>query len=584
MAPSKLRKAIGAVKDQTSIGLAKVGSSASLSDLEVAIVKATRHEEYPAEERHVREILSLTCYSRAFIGVCVNTISRRLAKTKNWVVALKTIMLVHRLLGEGDPAYQQEIFFATRRGTRLLNLSDFRDASRSDSWDYSAFVRTYALYLDEQLEFKMHGRRGKRVGVSDDHDEDQADLAIIKSTPLQEMKNDLIFSRIQHLMQLLERFLACRPTGSAKHNRVILVALYPIVKESFQLYYDITEIQSIMIDRFPIMEISYAIKLYEIFCRLKKQFDDLDQFYDWCKRSGVARSSEYPDVEKITQRKLDVMDGYLRNKSAETHNRNVNQSEYYRVEETEDHMKLLPAEVIEEEVDINAIKALPAPELLPPKEEDIELPKTQTEADLLNLGEDAMTVEEHGDSLALALFDGESTRNDTNGISPWEAFKDSENWEQELVQSASYLGNQKTSFTRGFDMLMLDGMYQQGSTATCNNIATGSGSSMAFGSAGRPAAAMLALPAPPTAAGMSNVDPFAASLAVPPPSYVQMSEMEKKQRLLVEEQNMWQQYSRNGMQGGQINIENGGYNNNNNYVQQNPYTYSMGGGGYTRTY
>lgn len=217
MAPSKFRKAIGAVKDQTSISLAKVGSSASLSDLDVAIVKATRHEEYPADERHIREILSLTCYSRAYVGACVSTISRRLSKTKNWVVALKTLMLIQRLLADGDPSYEQEIFFATRRGTRLLNMSDFRDTSRSNSWDYSAFVRTYALYLDEQLEFRMQNRRGKRSAFSYDQDDDETNdpnAIVARATPVREMKNEHIFSRIHHLMQLLERFLACRPTGS----------------------------------------------------------------------------------------------------------------------------------------------------------------------------------------------------------------------------------------------------------------------------------------------------------------------------------------------------------------------------------
>lgn len=216
MAPSKLRQAIGAVKDQTSISLAKVASSTSLADLDVAIVKATRHEEFPAEERHIREILNLTCYSRAYIGACVSTIARRLNKTKNWIVALKALILIQRLLSDGDPAYEQEIFFATRRGTRLLNMSDFRDTKKSDSWDYSAFVRTYALYLDEQLEFRMQGRRGKRSAFSyvDEEDEEANRCAItVRTTPVQEMKNEQIFSRIHHYVQLLERFLACRPTG-----------------------------------------------------------------------------------------------------------------------------------------------------------------------------------------------------------------------------------------------------------------------------------------------------------------------------------------------------------------------------------
>lgn len=216
MAPSTIRKAIGAVKDQTSISLAKVGSSNSLGDLEVAIVKATRHDEYPAEERHIREILSLTCYSRAYISSCVNTLSRRLSKTKNWIVALKTLILIQRLLSDGDPAYEQEIFFSTRRGTRLLNLSDFRDISHSNSWDYSSFIRTYALYLDERLEYRMQSRRGKRSAFAYEEDEEEAsqhNQAPPRATPVREMKNELIFSRMQHLQQLLERLLACRPTG-----------------------------------------------------------------------------------------------------------------------------------------------------------------------------------------------------------------------------------------------------------------------------------------------------------------------------------------------------------------------------------
>lgn len=220
MGPSKLRKAIGVVKDQTSIGLAKVGNSASLSDLDVAIVKATRHEEYPPDERYVREILNLTAFSHMFVNACVSTITRRLSKTRNWVVALKALMLIQRLLTEGDAAYEKEIFFATRRGTRLLNMSDFRDASaRSNSWDYSAFVRTYGLYLDEQLEFKVQGRRAKQGGYA--CDVPAAELAtaaacnaiLPKGTPLCDMKIEKIFYKINHLMQLLERFLACKPTG-----------------------------------------------------------------------------------------------------------------------------------------------------------------------------------------------------------------------------------------------------------------------------------------------------------------------------------------------------------------------------------
>ncbi|KAG6652923.1 putative clathrin assembly protein At4g02650 [Carya illinoinensis] len=563
MGASKIRRALGAVKDTTSIGLAKVGSSTSLADLDIAIVKATKHDEYPAEERHIREILNLTCYSGAYISACVDTLSRRLNKTRNWIVALKTLMVIQRLLSEGDTAYEQEVFFATRRGTRLLNMSDFRDSSQSNSWDYSSFVRTYALYLDERLEFRMQSRRGKRDWHSSDHDHDQeANHAGPRTTPVREMKTELIFSRVQHLQQLLERFLACRPTGVAKTNRVVIVALYPIVKESFHIYYDITEILGILVDRFMELEVIYCVRVYEVFCRVGKQFDELEMFYAWCINTGIGRSSEFPELEKITAKKLELMDEFIREKSTLAQSIKA-KSQEEKKEETDQEA----AEKNEE--DMNAIKALPPPEGFTEalvveeekkeekKEECEEAKVTQREGDLLNLGDDAITSEEHANKLALALFDGVAppATNEAPALT-WEPFNDEKSdWETALVQSTSNLSGQKATLGGGFDMLLLDGMYKQSATtaamADSGYGTSGSASSVALGSAGKPA--MLALPAPPTPEGGStsttSADPFAASLAVPAPAYVQMSEMEKKQKMLVEEQLMWQQYARDGMQG-----------------------------------
>ncbi|CAJ1935988.1 unnamed protein product [Sphenostylis stenocarpa] len=571
MSQSTLRRAIGAVKDQTSIGLAKVGNSASLADLHVAVVKATRHDEYPAEEKHIREILSLTSYSRAFITACVSTLSRRLSKTSSWTVALKTLMLIQRLLADGDPAYEQEIFFSTRRGTRLLNLSDFRDNSKYNSWEFCAFVRTFALYLDERLEYTMQSKRGKRSRFAHEEEEEETiekerekgrcsrerekDREIVKVTPICEMKTNDLFSKMQHLQLVLERFLACRPTGRARTHRIVTVALYSTVKESFQIYNSITEILSIFIDRFTSMEIPECIKVYDIFCRVGKQYDELDLFYSWSKSVGIARSTEYPEIEKVTTKKLEIMDQYIRDKPQ---NKKLNvQEEKNEVSEPEP----TPEE------DINAIKALPAPEPIcqepveevkeetkvevteetkeeEPKEEKL----VQTEGNLLDLGDDMETSQEYGDNLALALFDGAAPASCATPALPWHAFDDAADWETALVQSSSNLSTQKPSLGGGFDKLMLDGMYTQAATnaAMQGQIygMSGSASSMVRGSTGRPA--MLALPAPQTSAVCSisaSVDPFAASLAVAPPAYVQMSEIEKKQRLLLEEQIMWQQYA-----------------------------------------
>lgn len=97
---------------------------------------------------------------------------------------------------------------------------------------------------------------------------------------------------------------------------------------------------------------------------------------------------------------------------------------------------------------------------------------------------------------------------------------------------------------------------------------------------------MLALPAPPPTTNGNGIgsknpvtlDPFAASLEVAPPPDVQMNDMEKKQRLLMEEQMMWDQYNRNGRQG-YMNFRQ-------NHQQQQHYQvpYSMGPYSYTPRY
>ncbi|KAK2405928.1 putative clathrin assembly protein [Trifolium repens] len=551
MSQSTLRRAIGAVKDQTSIGLAKVGSSTSLGDLEVAIVKATKHNEYPAEEKHIREILSLTCYSRAFISACVNNLSKRLSKTSSWTVALKTLVLIQRLLSEGDPAYEQEIFFSTRRGTRLLNMCDFRDKSKTESWDLSAFVRTYALYLDERLEYRMQHRRGKSSGFSFDEDEEEQSRErerervryrerdknreiVLRSPPLCEMKTEQLFSKMQHLQLLLERFMACRPTGKAKTHRIVIVALYPIVKESFLIYHDMTQILGIFIDRFIEMEVQECSKVYDIFCRVGKQYDELDLFYSWSKSIGIARSSEYPEIERVTTKKLELIDQFIKDKTKKL---NTQEKEIEKNEESE----------LEE--DINEIKALPPPEgfneepteevvneEIEQKQDQKEEKIVQTEVDLLDLGDIIVTKQDYDENkLALALFDGElpTTSNNSTQALPWHAFDDVSDWETTLVQSSSNLPNQKPSLGGGFDTLLLDSMYQHAPTSMqgVNGYRT-----------------MLALPAPTTSRNGFE-DPFAASLVVAPPAYVQMTEIEKRQRLLAEEQAMWQQFATSGMQG-----------------------------------
>lgn len=597
-----LRKAIGTVKDQTSIGIAKVASNLA-PELEVAIVKATSHNDDPAGEKYIREILQLTSYSQGHVSACVALISKRLGKTRDWIVALKCLMLVHRLLSDGTAVFQQEIMYATRRrGTRLLNLSDFKDDAHSSSWDHSAFVRTYALYLDQKLEMMLFDRKqngtggeivryesredqqwgsppgssrgnnynysepayGMRRSRSSGDVKDSSAQELKDVTPLREMRPERIFGKMSHLQRLLDRFLSCRPIGLAKNERMILVALYPMIRESFKLYADVCGVLAVLLDRFFDMGYQDCVKAFDAYASAAKQIDELVGFYNWSQDIGIARASEYPEVQRITSKLLETLEEFVRDRAK-------------AVKSPERKPDGQPPAKEEPVPDMNEIKALPPPEnytytppaAAAPEPEPPKATAVQETGNLVDLREDGVTADDQGNKFALALFAGPGGNN-TNGS--WEAFPSNgepvvtsawqnpaaesgkADWELTLVESASNLSKQQAALGGGLDPLLLNGMYDQGAVrqhVSTAQLTGGSASSVALpGPAGKGTTTpVLALPAPDGTVQTVGGDPFAASLNIPPPSYVQMADLEKKQQLLVHEQMMWQQYAREGMQG-----------------------------------
>ena len=142
-----MRKENGAIKDSTTVRLAKV------KELDIAIVKATNHVERPAKDKHIKAIFSTVSATRprADVAYCIHALARRLSKTHNWAVALKTLVVIHRALREVDPTFHEELINYGRSRSHMLNLAHFKDDSSPNAWDYSAWVRSYALYLENEM-------------------------------------------------------------------------------------------------------------------------------------------------------------------------------------------------------------------------------------------------------------------------------------------------------------------------------------------------------------------------------------------------------------------------------------------------
>ncbi|XP_057784827.1 clathrin coat assembly protein AP180-like [Salvia miltiorrhiza] len=319
--PSKLQRAIGAVKDQTSISLARVSNTTS-SSLEVAVLKATTHDDDPIDEKFVHEVLLLVSSNKFHAAACARAIGKRIGRTRNWMVALKSLMLVLRIFQDGDPYFPREVFHAMKRGAKILNLASFRDESSSSSpWDFTSFVRTFALYLDERLECFLTGKLQRRRHVNGLVKESPTYQRVTArgrrpSEPVLDMKPAMLLDRITYWQRLLDRAIATRPTGDARINRLVQTCLYAIVQESFDLYKDISDGLSLILDSFFHLQFQNCVNAFHACAKAAKQFKELNNFYTLCKSIGVGRSSEYPSVQSISEDLIEALQEFLNEQSA----------------------------------------------------------------------------------------------------------------------------------------------------------------------------------------------------------------------------------------------------------------------------
>ncbi|XP_071696561.1 putative clathrin assembly protein At5g35200 [Rutidosis leptorrhynchoides] len=441
-----VRKALGAIKDSTTVNIAKVTSD--YKELDINIVKATNHVERPAKEKHIRAIFAAISATRprADVAYCIHALARRLSKTHNWAVALKTLIVIHRALREVDPTFQEELLNYGRSRNHVLNLSYFKDDSSPNAWDYSGWVRTYALYLEERLEcFRV-----LKYDV-------EADRPRTKDLDTPEL-----LEQLPALQQLLFRVLGCQPQGVAVHNFVIQHALSMVASESVKIYTAISDGSVNLVDKFFEMQPHDAPKALDIYRRAGKQAERLSEFYEICKNIDIGRGEKFIKIEQPPSSFLQAMEEYVKEAPrASTVRKDVavngKPKEMLAIEyKKEAEVPPKPSES----------PPTPPPEPVP---EPVHVAAPAPQPDLLDLDDPVTDAAEFDqkNSLALAIVpvDQPSTTTTTsvNGTSGWELALVTAPSSNGSTSSASKLGG-------GLDKLTLDSLYDDAIRRTNQNL------------------------------------------------------------------------------------------------------------------
>ncbi|KAG8089400.1 hypothetical protein GUJ93_ZPchr0011g27118 [Zizania palustris] len=276
-----------------SSAAAAVPDRALLADIEAAVERCTGGGGGSDDDRHVHEILFLVSNAPGAITFLSRRITARLEAARAPAAALRSLLLVHRLLRAGDRYFEQDL-----RG--LWESRDLRiDSPRCSSYSLSRPLPpapASTTSAPAPLPPPARNLEPTRPRPSPDHRDDAA--AAGEAEPL--------LFKLSMCQRLLDLAIQLLPDNNTSASAAARSAFGIVLRESFKVYDAFKDGLDVLLrsraaaGKTAISKVS-SVSAHEILKKACDQTPELKEFYHKCKKINVSKSMlEYPVVRVVT--------------------------------------------------------------------------------------------------------------------------------------------------------------------------------------------------------------------------------------------------------------------------------------------
>ncbi|TYH25070.1 hypothetical protein ES288_A03G140000v1 [Gossypium darwinii] len=270
------KRAVGAVKDKNSIVVVYVSRRNSFRnpELEAAIIKATSHDELLIDKKSAQVVFSWIRASPVSLGPLIWALSRRMEKTRSWVVAIKGLMLMHGIFHCKAPVVQID-----------------GHSKPSKTWGFNSIIREYFAFLDQRAAIFL-----EQDNQNNNNKVEERSLLVQQLLKLEKWQS------------LLDLLLHIRPRAENMKVRLIMEAMDCVIIEIYDVYSIIcNEIAKISLKIYSVTKHEAAMAL-RVLQKAMKQSEELSLFFEFCKEYGVLNATELPTVTRIPEEDVEELE------------------------------------------------------------------------------------------------------------------------------------------------------------------------------------------------------------------------------------------------------------------------------------